>query len=493
MTHLSSISRLLFAALCSALFASSVLSSGCTLTMNYQQCSKDSDCPMTDGVAQFCTGDGLCIHDTPEDRLCTKTIPEDPPGDAVHIGALLDLREENGVPVELLRLRALELGVGQINDLVQLDGIPTLAIDVCNVGESPVDADNATRVLIEQRSVKAIIGPNSPSAAKLMIARVKAAGVPTISPAIMDTSTTSAASQGLFFFMAPVEAEQGLQMVRTLTAISGGKSTAQLSLISVATPYGENIRRKFTTEWQRKDTANKTDKFYSYNEGDAVNQQVVTEKAITDAPDYAVAIPGSDGTSLITALTKLPPANFITDPQKDLLESGTALLVSHSARSFGLLNLAKTGDAATRDHLERIRGVAPLSFINAQEGTDLQVSFKVAYPDLPIEQDLLVGYTYDSLLVIAAASASVRGASRPDQILAVLRRLNGTATSLSLTPRLFKESVQKLVQQPNDSFTLIGSTGAIRFRSDGGREPALLETWTVDVTNAHFKSVPVVM
>jgi hypothetical protein len=47
----------------------------------------------------------------------------------------------------------------------------------------------------------------------------------------------------------------------------------------------------------------------------------VTEKAITDAPDYAVAIPGSDGTSLITALTKLPPANFITDPQKDLLES----------------------------------------------------------------------------------------------------------------------------------------------------------------------------
>ena len=53
--------------------------------------------------------------------------------------------------------------------------------------------------------------------------------------------------------------------------------------------------------------------------------------------------------------------------------------------------------------------------------------------------------------------------------------------------------MQKLVQQPNDSFTLIGSTGAIRFRSDGGREPALLETWTVDVTNAQFKSVPVVM
>ena len=191
------------------LFAVGVASSGCTLTMNYNQCMDDSQCVSPDGTQGFCSTDQLCLPNTPLERLCTITIPDSPSPNAVHMGALLDLRDKNGRAMEGHRLIALKLGVRQINELVQLDGSRPIALDVCNVGTSSVDADNATKILIEQRNVLAIIGPNSASAATSMIGRIKAAGIPTISPAIMDSGIADAASQGLFYRLAPVEREQG--------------------------------------------------------------------------------------------------------------------------------------------------------------------------------------------------------------------------------------------------------------------------------------------
>ena len=138
----------------------------------------------------------------------------------------------------------------------------------------------------------------------------------------------------------------------------------------------------------------------------------------------------------------------------------------------------------------RPTGVAPLSFIDAQEGADFKSSFVATNPGLPREQDFMVGYTYDALFVLGAASATFKGASRPDQILSVLRRLNGNANSLSFTPRLFNETVQKLAQQPTDPFTLLGVTGAIRFQTDGGRDPVLLERWKIDVANGVYVNTP---
>lgn len=469
------------------LFASLNLLSGCTLTMSYNQCVEDADCKNADGTTGFCSSDQLCLPSTPLERLCTSTIPEIPSPNAVHIGALLDLRDNGGRPMEAHRYIALKLGVKQINELVQLDGSRPLALDVCNVGVSPIDADNATKILIEQRNIVAIIGPNSAAAATNMIGRIKAAGVPTISPSIMDSGIADAASQGLFYRLTPVEREQGLQLVRELTTLSGGKSTSQLGLLSVSDSYGENIRRKFTTEWQRKDPVNnKTDRFFSYKENDA-NLLAVTTKTLLDAkPSFVVLIPGANSQQVIGGFADLPfdpknPASF---------ESTTQVLLSSSGRTGELIAMARSGDDRMKNHLSRITGVAPLSFIDSQEGADFKSSFVATNPGLPLEQDYMVGYTYDALFVLGAASASFKGASRPDQILSVLRRLNGTANSVSLTPRLFNETVQKLAQQPNDSFTLLGVTGAIRFATDGGRDPVLLERWKIDATNGVYVNTP---
>jgi hypothetical protein len=187
--------------LLSLLCAFSIASAGCTLTMKYNQCTEDSECQNTDGTQGFCSADQLCLPNTPLERLCTATAPNSPSPNAVHIGVLLDLRTNaaTGRPNEAHRLIALNLGVRQINELVQLDGSRPIALDICNVGTSAVDADNATKILIEQRNVVAIIGPNTAAAATNMIGRIKAAGVPTISPAIMDSGIADAASQGLFY------------------------------------------------------------------------------------------------------------------------------------------------------------------------------------------------------------------------------------------------------------------------------------------------------
>lgn len=469
------------------LFAVGVASSGCTLTMNYNQCTDDSQCMSPDGTQGFCTTDQLCLPNTPIERLCTITIPDSPSPNAVHMGALLDLRDKNGRAIEGHRLIALKLGVRQINELVQLDGSRPIALDVCNVGTSSVDADNATKILIEQRNVLAIIGPNSASAATNMIGRIKAAGIPTISPAIMDSGIADAASQGLFYRLAPVEREQGLQLVRELVTLSGGKSTAQLGLLSVTDSYGENIRRKFTPEWQRRDPINnKTDRFFSYRDNDA-NLLSVTTKTLLDAkPSFVVLIPGSNSQQVVGGFADLPfdaknPGSF---------ESTTQVLAASSARTGELIEMARSGDDKIKNHLSRITGVAPLSFIDSQEGADFKSSFVATNPGLPLEQDFMVGYTYDALFVLGAASATFKGASRPDQIVSVLRRLNGNANSLSLTPRLFNETVQKLAQQPNDPFTLLGVTGAIRFQTDGGRDPVLLERWKIDIASGVYVNTP---
>ena len=110
-----------------------------------------------------------------------------------------------------------------------------------------------------------------------------------------------------FYRLAPVEREQGLQLVRELVTLSGGKSTAQLGLLSVTDSYGENIRRKFTPEWQRRDPINnKTDRFFSYRDNDA-NLLSVTTKTLLDAkPSFVVLIPGSNSQQVVGGFADLP-------------------------------------------------------------------------------------------------------------------------------------------------------------------------------------------
>ena len=467
-----------------------VLCGSCTLVMEYGQCAQDSDCVGADGGVAYCTKDGLCLQDTPADRLCTQTLPDKAPAGGVHIGALLDLRRVNSQQVDLLALKALELGVTQINNAVVLDGIAPLVIDVCNVGNSPVDADNATQILISERNVVAIIGPNNAAQVTNILARIKAASVPVISPAVIDSAVANSASQGLLFRLSPVEIEQGLQLVSQLSTLSSGMSTAQLGLLSVLTTYGSNIRSKFTAEWQRKDpNNNKTDKFFQYDDGDADKLTLTTSMLVAAQPSFVVLIPGSDSVQGIKNLSGLP-----LDPKAlNSYVSTTQLLVTSSGRTADLLTEARSGSPALKNHLARITGVAPLSFAKAQEGNDFQVDFTTKYPDIPLEQNLMVGYTYDALFVLGAASAVVKGATNPSQILTLLRRLTGNTTGLSLRSASFKQTVQTLTQNPTDPYTLIGSTGSIRFLANGGRDPVLLETWTIDTTAGRYVNTPVPM
>jgi ABC-type branched-subunit amino acid transport system substrate-binding protein len=463
----------------------SILASACTLTQNYNQCVVDSDCASENGTPRYCTSDGICLSNTPAERLCTKTLPAVPSPNGVHVGALLDLRLVNGQPAEQLPLLALELAVGEINSAVELDGIRPLVVDVCDVGTSGVDADNATRILIEQRNVVAIIGPNAASAATDMLARIKAAGVPAISPALSDTAIANAASQGLFFRLAPVEAEQGLQLVSQLTTLANGMSTSELGLLNVQTNYGNNIRNRFTAEWQRKDPVrNRTSDFYQYGEGNADLLASTSSLLVDGQPRFAVLIPGADSVAAISSMAGLP-----LDPKDPT--GTTPLLVSSSGRTAELLQQARTGTAQMKAHLGRITGVAPLSFVPAEEGNDFKVSFTAANPGVALERDFMVGYTYDAMYLIGAASAVVKGAQTPAQILSFLRLLTNNAVSLSLRATAFKETVAALTQKPNDPVTLLGVTGAIRFLANGGRDPVLLESWKIDTTAGQYVSTPV--
>ena len=111
----------------------------------------------------------------------------------------------------------------------------------------------------------------------------------------------------------------------------------------------------------------------------------------------------------------------------------------------------------------------------------------VTSPWLSVEP--LIAYTNDALYVVAAAIASAKGRTSSDQILSVLRRLNDSKLTLSVSRSTLLDTARRLAQ--GDAATLSGATGAIRFQFDGSREPALFEKWTVDTTNKAFVNTPV--
>jgi ABC-type branched-subunit amino acid transport system substrate-binding protein len=448
-----------------------LLLSGCTLTMSYDQCSEDADCPLVDGQPRYCTSDHLCVKDTPEERLCTSTLPLQPAANATRVGLLLNL------PAEQEHLNVLGVAIDDVNEQLALDAIRPLVLEVCNVRTSATDAVNATRVLTEQRGVPAILGPNDSDLVEGMFSAATAVNVPVVSPAAMAGAVADLPTQGLLFRMAPLDRLQGQQLARMVPSASANPS-AVVAVLSVQDPYGDSVSKAFVESWKARDPSRNLVRLkFTYREDDTAQRDMVIARILETRPDHLVLVPGASAALILKQLAALP---FVAgDPSRT-----SQIYVSASGRVPELLTQA--ADPLLKDHFFRIQGLAPLTYSTSTEGVEFRSEYETKYK---MADEPMIAYSNDALYVVAAAIASAKGRTSSDQILSVLRRLNDSKLTLSIGRSSLLDTARRLAQ--GDAATLSGATGAIRFQFDGSREPALFEKWTVDTAKQAFVNTPV--
>lgn len=438
---------------------------GCTFNMNYAQCRQDSDCPPNGTSKQFCTSDQICVPDTPEERLCTRTEPPNPASQALHLGALLDLPPAALTPAMQVRLHVLQLAVQEINELAKTDQARPLALHICDISGSSGDALNSLRVLIDKHKAVAVLGPDSQAALTDIMGLAVSSGVPIISAAATASALLQLPSQGFLLRMAPIDTQQASSIAREVPTGS------LLGLVSTEDSYGNNVRRSFLSAWMNRDRTNVLRFGYSYTESTAGQLDMVASQLVANQPTYAVLVASTTTPTLVAKLKDLP------NPQGDPSRT-TQIVVSDTAHTDAMIELAMRPDMA--QHLQRVRGIGPLSFNGSIEATEFTTAFRSHFPMDRISSDLYAGYAYDAIYTLAVAMNSLRGEVTADRVLEVLRRMNNSMNVLPVSRVTFADTV-RIVNQ-GETFTLTGSTGAIRFTPEGSRDPSLFERWTLDLS-----------
>lgn len=442
-------------------------SPACTLGMKYAQCQSDSDCPTNNDAKQFCTSDQICVPDTPRDRLCALTVPEQPAPTALHLGALLPLPPESTSPTVLTQLHAMQLAVSEINELAKTDQAKPLVLHVCDISGSAGDARNSLDVLINTYGVAAVVGPDSAQALSDVVGLASSSAVPILSPAGTASSLVQLPSLGFLFRLAPVETQQASTLAREVP--NGGL----LGLVSSEDTYGNNVRRSFLTAWMSRDQRNNQVRFpYSYSESMSAQLDMAAAQLVVNEPTYVLTVATTTQPRLIEKLRDLP--NPVGDPMRV-----SQIVASDTARSDELLELARRADMI--EHLKRVRGIGPLSITAGVEGTEFKTAFTARFPDDRLVTGVYAAYSYDAVFLAAVAMNSIKGEVKGAAVQSVLRMMTNSMNVLPLSRVTFADTV-RAVQQGN-TFTLSGATGAIRFTPEGSRDPALFERWTIDTTN----------
>ncbi len=457
--------------------------SSCTLTMDYDQCMVDSDCPADPATPtpQFCTSDHICINATPVERLCTQTYPASPSPNAIQFGALLNLPKTG--PSDQGRLQAMQLAIDEINDLASLNVVRPVAVHICDTSGAAVDAPNSMRLLATNFNVAGVLGPTTDDAFQSVIGVAAAVQVPLVSPSVTGLAVAMLPGQGFAYRMVPVDVLQAPSMAQVVT------DQKQVTLVLVTNSYGEDVSQAFQTAWFGKNITNqmKLSTFnYIPNRPDAVKS--IAGRILGSSPDFVVLVPGDDGADFVAQLQGLPivPGDSTRTTQ---------IILSDSAHNTALLDLAKTAkptdpnDKLTQ-HLSRIQGFGPLTFGAAGAVSQFKTSYAARFPLYPLDGDIFIAYTYDAFYTLAVAAGNLKkdNATPGVDVANILRLMTGSKTLLQIGPAAYNGTVRTVGS--GMPFTLSGITGTIGFNENGDRNPTQLEKWTLNPAKGAFTSAP---
>lgn len=475
------------------LSAALLLSTSCTLTLDYNQCETNQDCVAKNSTpaTPYCTSDKICVTDTPVELLCDEApYPEVSKRTRVsRIGALLNVSKDGNSGADQYRLLMIKAAVEEINTQVAAfsETVGTIELYICHIN-SPADTVNALRELSTKRQIVAAIGPSTEPEVKQLIDASATLQVPVLLPAATADALSMVSKRAFAFFLAPLDKQQAPSMA------SAVPNRQTVTVITQQGSYGRSLQGAFVSEYNRRDAMNNMGisvpaPFADSDEGIA-QLQTLAQMLAPQIPivSYMTLLITPTRVGAVTALQSMPYDS------KNASKT-TQFISSDGGRSGPMLELARQVQQAalaapmdmtvlrTLNNFRRLRGISPTPLVNNATTSSFRTPFLTKNPGFEFGRDLYMTFAYDAVYTAALAIDSVNlsagTAVTGADVANVLRLINNNGKEIaSLGYAAYPTSVAKISKK--EPVQLEGLTGVIGFDTDGTRQGAQYETWWIE-------------
>jgi ABC-type branched-subunit amino acid transport system substrate-binding protein len=435
-------------------------------------CTTHADCALENGASGYCEPtEHTCVTLLSED--CDAITGDPYAKDAVLIGSLFSTKGAQGA-TNLQRQQAAALAIEQVNaagGVPSANGGPTRQLVLVSCDES-TNLERATRHLVEDLKVPAIVGPNTSQdtlAASTMV--TVPAGTLVITPTAVASSIADLNDKGLTWLMVPTDVQRAPLMISQVKALETALKAqrgrdVRLSVMFRGDALGEGTRASLNSlvlnGKSLGDALGKTIEIDSYDYKIADQKELIT-KHLKFQPDIVVLA----GTAEAVTNIMLP------------LEMGWTATERPEYVLIDSIKVPELVSAAADEGLRRrLRGTG---ITPNRESVDVynsfKVDYKVRYPDgNPSISGM--GPTYDATLALAFAIATTAeelptGAS----LAAGLRFLSGGTTQIPMGGQQVLAAFRKLSM--GEHISSVGTFSPLEWDNNGAVVGGTIEMWCV--------------
>jgi branched-chain amino acid transport system substrate-binding protein len=449
------------------LAVSTALLAGCSLTTagGLSECETSAEC----GENRVCTNN-FCL---PLPTGCGQQYPppeENPPPDAVQIGAVLPLslsatdpgvgKDESEVQV----LNAIRLALGELNE--RGAGGKKITLHVCDTAADPVRTALQTQWLVNEKKIVALLTAGSSqtlAAAEVSLKNnVLTMSTSGTSPELAQVPDKNGGPVGLLWRTAPSDVIQGRIIADLLRNDTRFNSATKIGLIYLDDLYGQGL---FDVITDRLKGSGKTFSGFLYSrKTESSIISAVTQLNVAD-PDLTVLVGfEDDATTILRFAAK--SANLTT-------EAGHRWLFTDSAKDEGLLD-----DATVVAQVLNSYGTAPATN-SGQAFSTFRSRFSAKYPGVDPTGYSFTSNAYDAMYLFGLAIAYSQGTSNEvtgPKMAEGLTKMSSGPRPLQLTSVNFTEASNELAS--GRSIDVEGASGTLQF-DDTGEAPSPTELWQI--------------
>jgi ABC-type branched-subunit amino acid transport system substrate-binding protein len=423
----------------------------------------------------------------PTEHACVKilsedceTITGDPYAkDAVLIGSLFSTKGAQGA-TNLQRQQAAALAVEQVN---AKGGVPSVAMGgstrqlVLISCDESTNLERATRHLVEDLKVPAIVGPNTSQDTLTVSTKVTVpAGTLVMTPTGVASSIADLNDNGLTWLMVPTDVQRAPLMIKQINELEATLKTqpqrsgrdVRLSVMFRGDALGEGTRTSLNSLVLNGkalvDSLGKTIEVDSYDYK-AADQKELIAKHVKFKPDIVVLAGTAEAiTGVMVPLEAAWPAG---EPRPEYV-------LIDSVKVPELI----TAVTANADLRPRVRGTGLTpNTESADVYNAFKVDYKVRYPDgNPSISGM--GPTYDATLAIAFSMATVVDQQLSGKALAAgLRFLSGGPTQIQMGGQQVLAAFKKLSM--GEHISSVGTFSPLEWDSNGAVVGGTIEMWCI--------------
>ncbi len=471
-----------------------LMTSGCSLLVNFDECTQDADCPDGSCQAGLCAGQPACSRRSDctsqgADAYCLSGLCRviDPArcdrlSDAfeqdtniIPIGALMPLTGANG-DRGVGTIAGAELALSDINKAGGAQGTP-FGLITCDTLYEPSVASQKAAYLRDTLGIRAIVGGFSSGETIAIANDVAIPGdVLTISPASTSPALTNLNDDGLLWRTIASDSQQAPAMGQLIKNLG----LTRVALLSVDSLYGDGFRSALLNYWASEDPTliNDNTRYTSARFPDTVDYSPMFIEGLA-APLFgpqglkpqAIIVIGSGNAQGIISTMEQAYVSTLPEAQRPIWVLGEALKSSEL--------LTRTEDFAQA--WDRLMGTQIVPVQSA-----LYTIFKNSYLEatgLNAESYIFADKAHDAAYLIALAIAVQPNPLRitGSELAAVLQRLT-MGQAISADQSGFTRAVTALSR--GESINLNGVSGGLDFDLATGDVFSTVSGWSIEQTQA---------